>query len=83
MIPGKCSMGYSGFSGAEHHSEICQNNTVPLQNVYKRFLKWSKAGVFKKIFEDLSDNADMQDISIDSACIKAHKASAGANKEKS
>lgn len=55
----------------------------PWQTVYKRFAKWSKAGIFKKIFEDLSDNADMQDISIDSTCIKAHKASAGAKKEKS
>ena len=55
----------------------------PWQTVYKRFVKWSKAGIFKKIFDDLSVDADMQDISIDSTCIKAHKASAGAKKEKS
>ena len=55
----------------------------PWQTVYKRFMKWSKAGVFAKIFSDLAADADMQDISIDSTCIKAHKASAGAKKEKS
>ena len=55
----------------------------PWQTVYKRFVKWSKAGLFEKIFKDLTADADMQDISIDSTCIKAHKASAGAKKEKS
>ena len=55
----------------------------PWQTVYKRFVKWSKAGIFEKIFQDLAADADMQDISIDSTCIKAHKASAGAKKEKS
>ena len=55
----------------------------PWQTVYKRFMKWSKAGIFEKIFKDLAADADMQDISIDSTCIKAHKACAGAKKEKS
>ena len=54
----------------------------PWQTVYKRFAKWSKAGIFGKIFQDLAADADMQDISLDSTCIKAHKASAGAKKEK-
>jgi transposase len=55
----------------------------PWQTVYKRFVKWSEAGIFEKIFKDLAADADMQDISIDSTCIKAHKSSAGAKKEKS
>ena len=54
----------------------------PWQTVYKRFVKWQKAGIFEKIFKDLAKDADMQDISIDSTCIKAHKASAGAKKQK-
>ena len=55
----------------------------PWQTVYKRFVKWSEAGIFEKIFKNLAADADMQDISIDSTCIKAHKACAGAKKEKS
>lgn len=55
----------------------------PWQTVYKRFVKWSKAGIFEEIFKDLAADADLQDISIDSTCIKAHKASADAKKEKS
>ena len=55
----------------------------PWQTVYKRFVKWSEAGIFEKIFKDLAADADMQDISIDSICIKTHKSSAGAKKEKS
>ncbi len=53
----------------------------PWQTAYKRFVKWFKAGMFKKIFKNLTIDADMQDISIDSTCINAHKASAGAKKE--
>ena len=53
----------------------------PWQTVYKRFVKWQEAGIFEKIFKDLALDADMQDISIDSTCIKAHKASAGAKKQ--
>ena len=52
----------------------------PWQTVYKRFVKWSEVGIFEKIFKDLAADADMQDISIDSNGIKAHKSSAGAKK---
>lgn len=53
----------------------------PWQTVYKHFAKWEKEGIFEQIFTDLAADADMQDISLDSTCIKAHKASAGAKKE--
>ena len=51
--------------------------------VYIRFMRWSKAGIFEKIFKNLAADADMQDISIDSTCIKALKANASAKKQKS
>lgn len=50
----------------------------PWQTVYSRFRLWSKNDIFKKVFEDLAVDADMQDLSIDSTSCKAHQHSAGA-----
>ena len=52
----------------------------PWQTVYKRFKEWSESGLIEKIFHELGEDADLQDISIDSTYIKAHKASAGAER---
>ena len=52
----------------------------PYSTVYKRFREWSKSGLIEKIFHELGEDADLQDISIDSSYIKAHKASAGAER---
>ena len=52
----------------------------PWQTVYKRFKEWSENGLIEKIFHELGEEADLQDISIDSTYIKAHKASAGAER---
>ena len=52
----------------------------PWQTVYKRFRAWSESGLIEKIFHELGEDADLQDISIDSTYIKAHKASAGAER---
>ena len=51
------------------------------QTIYKRFVQWQEAGLLEQIFHDLGADADLQDISIDSTYIKAHKASAGATKK--
>ena len=48
--------------------------------VYSKFKKWSDAGVFQKMFDALNLDADMQELSLDSSCVKAHQASAGAKK---
>ena len=52
----------------------------PWQTVYDRFNKWAKTGIFEKIFEVLSIDADMQDLSLDSTSIKVHQHAAGAKK---
>ena len=52
----------------------------PYSTVYKRFKAWSESGLIEKIFHELGEDADLQDISIDSTYIKAHKASAGAER---
>lgn len=51
------------------------------QTVYRRFCEWEESGLIEQIFHDLSADADLQEISIDSTYVKAHKASAGAKKE--
>ena len=48
--------------------------------LYDRFARWSEAGVFKVVFDSLSVDADMQDLSIDSTTVRAHQSSAGAKK---
>ena len=52
----------------------------PWQTIYSRFRLWSQSDVFKKIFESLTQDADMQDVSIDSTSCKAHQHAAGAKK---
>ena len=48
--------------------------------VYDRFKRWTEAGVIQAIFEALTVDADMQDLSIDSTTVDAHQHSAGAKK---
>ena len=48
--------------------------------MYKRFRGWSESGLIEKIFHELGEDVDLQDISIDSTYIKTRKASAGAER---
>lgn len=41
--------------------------------IYKCFAKWAEAGIFEKVFKELSKECDLQDISIDSTIIKVHQ----------
>lgn len=52
----------------------------PWETVYSRFRQWSKNGVFRNLFDSLTADADMQDVSIDSTSCKAHQHAAGAKK---
>lgn len=52
----------------------------PWKTVYSRFRLWSKDDVFQKVFESLSSDADLQEISIDSTSCKVHQHAAGAKK---
>jgi len=52
----------------------------PWKTVYSRFRLWSKIGIFQKIFESLTNDADLQDVSIDSTSCKVHQHAAGAKK---
>jgi len=52
----------------------------PWQTVYSRFALWSKNDVFRRLFELLTEDADMQNVSIDSTSCKVHQHAAGAKK---
>ena len=50
------------------------------RKVHTRFSRWSKSGVWRRIFEDLAQDADNEYAMIDSTIVKAHQHSAGAKK---
>jgi transposase len=50
------------------------------QTIYGRWRKWTREKAFDLAFEKLSEDADMQDVSVDSTSVKAHKHAAGARK---
>ena len=50
--------------------------------IHTRFSRWAKSGVWKRIFEALSADADNEYAMIDSTIVRAHQHSAGASKKK-
>lgn len=46
--------------------------------VHTRFSRWSKTGVWERVFEDLAEDADNEYAMIDSTIVRAHQHSAGA-----
>jgi len=49
--------------------------------VHLRFSRWSRAGIFNRIFQTLSEDADMEFLLIDSSIVKAHQHASGAKKK--
>ena len=48
--------------------------------VHLRHLRWSKWGVWQRVFETLAQDADNEYILIDSTIVRIHQHSAGAKK---
>ena len=48
--------------------------------IHTRFSRWSKTGVWERIFEQLAADADNEYAMIDSTIVRAHQHSAGAKK---
>lgn len=46
--------------------------------VHTRFSRWAKKDIWKKVFENLSEDADNEYAMIDSTIVRAHQHSAGA-----
>jgi transposase len=49
--------------------------------VHTRFSRWTRRGVWKKLFEYLAADADNEYAMIDSTIVRAHQHSAGARKK--
>jgi transposase len=49
--------------------------------VYRRFARWSEQGIFEQLHQELTDDADLQHLLIDSTIIRAHPCAAGAPKK--
>ena len=49
--------------------------------VYQRFARWSKSGVWQRVFEQLALEADFEEVFIDSTIVRAHQHAAGAAKK--
>ena len=50
-------------------------------SVYQRFARWSKSGVWQRVFEQLALDADFEEVFIDSTIVRAHQHAAGAAKK--
>src|SRR6185312_7995547 len=49
-------------------------------SVFRRFSRWSCKGVWRRIFEAMSDDPDFEYLIVDSTIIRAHQHAAGAKK---
>lgn len=54
----------------------------PWNSVYQRFARWWRRGVWHRIFADLAQDADFEEVFIDSTTVRAHQHAAGAPKKR-
>lgn len=51
-------------------------------SVYKRFVRWCKAGVWERMLAHFAQEGDMESGMIDSTIVRAHPCAAGAEKKR-
>lgn len=51
------------------------------KSIHTRFTRWSEKGVWKKVFETLSKDADKEYAMIDATIVRAHQHASGAKKK--
>lgn len=73
-------MQFYGLHAAERRGQIFPERYGSYKTVYSRFCKWRDDGTLLRIFKALNEDADFENLSIDSTSIKAHPQSAGAKK---
>lgn len=50
-------------------------------SVTMRFARWSRAGIWQRVFAELSQEADLREICLDSTIVRAHQHAAGAQEK--
>lgn len=50
-------------------------------SVYRRFARWSDAGVWQRVFQVLGQDADFRQVYLDTTIIRAHQHASGAPKK--
>src|SRR5512144_2534918 len=53
----------------------------PWNSVYQRFARWSRCGVWHRVFARLAKDADFEEVFIDSAIVRAHQHVVGVPKK--
>jgi len=53
----------------------------PWNSVYQRFARWSRRGIWHRVFARLAQDADFEEVFIDSTIVRAHQHAAGAPKK--
>lgn len=51
-------------------------------SVYQRFSRWSRSGVWHRVLAQLAQDADFEEVFIDSTIVRAHQHAAGAPQKK-
>lgn len=51
-------------------------------SLFRRFSRWADKGVWQKIFATLAQDADFEEVFLDSTIVRAHQHAAGASKKR-
>lgn len=68
-------------SNPQTNHQTAQGGLRRSDTIHTRFSRWTKSGVWKKLFKMLASDADNEYAMIDSTIVRAHQHSAGAQKK--